>query len=305
MKDYVSTRSQVCLALLMCFSETKQSLFQNIADGDCQSMWELIKSRYGPNTSAINQTLLYSQLTTIEKMKNENMILYLTRADKIIVQLSQCGMKIGDELRRSLLLTGLSKVSSWWKEKCDHTVLLDHAGRFDGERFDEHLLDLEKTEKIQRQLGIDTGSGEQHASAHFAGNHKHHFKKRFHNNNNYNHRNNNNGGNNHNNNNNNNNINNNQKRPCIYFLKGSCKNGNNCRFSHQSQPNPPNQQSLKNITCHNCNGIGHYANKCPSSRGINRKPQQQQQLHIVSHPRSIYPTTTANCNSVCHELFLN
>ena len=101
MKDYISTRSQVCLALLMCFSETKQALFQNIVEGDCKSMWDLIKSRYGTNTSAINQTLLYTQLTTIEKPKNENMIGYLTRADKIIIQLSQCGMKIGEELPSS------------------------------------------------------------------------------------------------------------------------------------------------------------------------------------------------------------
>lgn len=43
------------------------------------------------------------------------------------------------------------------------------------------------------------------------------------------------------------------KKPCIYYLKGNCRNGKNCKFSHDVDvnmkpniPNTPNNQNFQN-----------------------------------------------------------
>lgn len=93
---------------------------------------------------------------------------------------------------------------------------------------------------------------------------------------------------------------------CIYWEKGSCDNGDECRFRHSKDPKA-GPAFMVNAQCHRCEGKGHMTDscskpcaKCKTMDHVGRKCIECHYCREWGHHYNACPNYCTECKAVTH-----
>ena len=151
-------------------NKTKQlNLIRNIHHGNANEVWRVLNLAYTAVKSSETVASVMQQMTTIQKLKNENVNDFIARVMRLEHQLKVQGETFPPTLIKHYILTGLAAHTEW-QSRVDLVRSIDMQNKMTLDELQQWLVSDENRKRIEAQSRVSniTSNSNSSDSAHYA-----------------------------------------------------------------------------------------------------------------------------------------